>query len=154
MHLSPLKIKPKGDKDLSCISLYPFQVLIINWFIMFVNQTQAQADLRYFLLVVTNHILWWPSVQTYGLQLGKPDYKGDAQIISSLRLGTIHLLLGAHDPKRTFKAFPAALPTAPHVALLLKRGCSSLNQGQLRSKITFIVSDCKKPWVVLLYGVK
>ena len=40
----PLRIKPKGDKNHSCISSYPFQVLIIDWFIMFENQAQVQAD--------------------------------------------------------------------------------------------------------------
>ena len=36
---APLRIRPKGDKKQSCISLHPLQVLIIDWFIMFVNQT-------------------------------------------------------------------------------------------------------------------
>ena len=41
-----LRIMSKGSKDQSCISLLPrLQVLIIDWFIMFVNQTYVGADL-------------------------------------------------------------------------------------------------------------
>ena len=55
----------------SCISLYPLLVLIIDWFIVFANQTQVYADLKYLLLQRVTRSSW---KEGYDLRITVPKY--------------------------------------------------------------------------------
>ena len=46
-----IKLKGKKSEAIRVVDFfYPLQVLIVDWFITFVNQAQVQADFRYLLL--------------------------------------------------------------------------------------------------------